>query len=132
MAPPQVLALVFCDAAARDASGKITLYGIFDTVYSERFPAVHGQLSVYWKCSVSEKGRIVALLEGEDGGEVFRSEPTEVEPKGEAVQAQAVLTLLGATFPTPGTYHLKLLYNGVQELARASLRVERPARVHQP
>ena len=130
MGKPKVAALLLCDSVASDPSGKITLYGIFDTIYSNKFPAVHGQVSVYFKCSVSEPGELTLVIEGADGTSVFKSQPAKIERTELARNAQGVYSLIGLTFPHPGTYTVKLLYGSSEEIARTDFTVEPQGAIH--
>ncbi len=112
-------ALLTCDAVARDPSGKITLYGIFDRIWAAQFPAVHPMLSIYWKCQIPGPGRVGLRLLKPDGTSLMELEP--IESGREAVHSmQGTYTLSAVEFPADGEYALVLRYND-RDIMRGAL-----------
>lgn len=112
-------ALLACDAVARDPAGKVTLYGIFDRIYSPKFPAIHSLFAIYWRCVAPGPGRIGVSVLRPDGAslkDLDTIETTEERPHS----VQGTYTLGGVEFPVDGEYTLTLKYNG-QEILRSSL-----------
>lgn len=104
-------ALLTCDAIARDPAGKVTLYGVFDRIWSSKFPAVHPLLSIYWRCFLPGPGRVQVWILKPDGSTLLELEPVETgEEKPHSMQG--TYTLGGVEFPTEGDYALVLKYNG--------------------
>lgn len=115
-------ALLTCDATATDPSGKITLYGIFDRIWTQKFPAVHGLFAIYWRCSVPGPGRAVVTILRPDGSALSELEPAETSREG-AHNMQGTYTLGGFEFPVAGEYTLVLKHNGV-EMLQTSLHLQ--------
>ena len=118
-------ALLVCDAAARDPSGKVTLYGIFERIWATRFPAVHPMLSVYWKCRLPTSGRIGVRILRPDGSTMMELEPVE---SGRAAPhtVQGTYTLSPIEFPADGAYALVLRFNE-QDLLSTEIQVTKKA-----
>ncbi len=114
-------ALLTCDAATRDPSGKVTLYGLFDRVLSARFPAVHGLFAIYWRCTVPGPGRLSVAILKPDGSVLADLDPVEVGQEGSQVM-QGTHTLAGVQFPVDGDYSIILVFNG-KEILRSGLTV---------
>ena len=103
--------MLTCDAIARDPAGKVTLYGVFDRIWSSKFPAVHPLLSIYWRCFLPGPGRVQVWILKPDGSTLLELEPVETgEEKPHSMQG--TYTLGGVEFPTEGDYALVLKYNG--------------------
>lgn len=118
-------ALLVCDAVARDPSGKVTLYGIFERIWASRFPAVHPMLSVYWKCRVPSAGRLGVRILKPDGSTLMELEPVE-SGRTTAHTVQGTYTLSPVEFPTDGTYALVLRYND-QDILSTDVQVTKKA-----
>ena len=116
-------ALLACDAVARDPAGKVTLYGIFDRIWSPKFPAVHPLFSIYWRCHVPGPGRVSVIVLKPDGSPLVEVEPVETG-KQEIHLIQGTQTLGGIEFPVEGDYTLVLRYNN-SEILRSALHLTR-------
>lgn len=112
-------ALLACDAVARDPAGKVTLYGVFDRIWSAKFPAVHPLFSIYWRCLVPGQGLVQVSILKPHGSTLFELEPVETrEEKPQSMQG--TYTLGAFEFPIEGDYTLVLKYNG-RELLQSRL-----------
>lgn len=134
------LALV-CDYALIDQAGKLSVLGIFERIWVERFPAVHPRLHLVLRL----KGRrteigdhpIVITLRDGDGREVLRGDG-QVQigepPAGiTEVEAGAVLAF-DVPLERPGTYTFDILVDG-QRAAQVPVTVSQmpaPAHPHSP
>jgi hypothetical protein len=105
-------------SVARDPSGKVTLYGIFERIWASRFPAVHPMLSVYWKCRVLSAGRLSVRIVKPDGATLMELEPVD---SGRHVphSLQGTYTLSPVEFPADGTYMFVLRFNDQDILSTA-------------
>jgi hypothetical protein len=113
-------ALITCDSVAHDPnSGKVTLYGIFDRISSQKFPTVHALLSIYWRCQVPGPGRVGVSILKPDGSMLIDLVPVEHSREGPS-SLQGTYTLAGTEFPADGEYTLSLRYNG-KEILRSIL-----------
>jgi len=117
-------ALVTCDATARDPSGKTTLYGIFDRIWTSKFPAIHRLFSIYWRCVVPGPGRVWVSILKPDKSTLLELEPVETN-KEQIHSMQGTYTLGGIEFPLEGEYTFILKYNGQELLYNRLLLVTR-------
>jgi len=101
---------IICDDVRAEVGDKISLMGLFDSIYAQTFPALHPRLAV------------VASYSGGPGD--FKSELLLVGPTGEVIQPMGVATLkltgqrkshrhiaitLNAQFKSEGIYQIKVL-----------------------
>lgn len=110
---------VACDHALIDQSGKLSVIGIFERIWVERFPAVHPRLHLVLRL----KGRrteigehpVQIVLHGPDGIEVLRGDGTVQigEPPAGVTEVEAGAVL---AFDVPleraGTYTFDILVDG--------------------
>jgi len=118
-------AVLACDGVARDPSGKITLYGLFDRISAPKFPAVHPLFSIYWRCFVPGPGRAGVTIVKPDGSVLTQLEPTESgNEKPHALQG--TYTIGGLEFPAEGDYLLVLNFNDKELLKSFIVLTSRP------
>lgn len=115
MASASGQALLACDAVAHDPNGKITLYGIFDRIWSSTFPVVHPMFAIYWRCLIPGPGRVGVAILRTDGSILADLEPVETS-KEQLHSMQGTYTLGGFEFPAEGEYSLVLKCNGTEIL----------------
>lgn len=120
----KVISLLLCDASARDPIGKITLYGIFDIIYSDKFPARHPEFSVYWKIYSDELGKLSVQIKKPDGSKLFTTEPLQLT-ESNTRKYQGVYTFGALEFPVPGDYKVVILFNDTQEIGSITLTVKK-------
>lgn len=110
---------VVCDHALIDQAGKLSVIGIFERIWVERFPAVHPRLHLVLRL----KGRrteigdhpIVIQLMDPDGREVLRGDGSVQigEPPAGVTEVEAGAVL---AFDVPlersGTYHFAIMVDG--------------------
>jgi len=110
---------VVCDHALIDQAGKLSVIGIFERIWVERFPAVHPRLHLVLRL----KGRrteigdhpIVIQLMDPDGREVLRGDGSVQigEPPAGITEVEAGAVL---AFDVPlersGTYHFAIAVDG--------------------
>lgn len=123
---PSGQALLTCDAVARDPNGKVTLYGIFDRIWSGKFPTVHPTMSIYWKCRIPGPGRLGVSLVKPDGTNLIELEPVE-SGRESAHSMQGTFTLTPIEFPVMGEYAVVLRYND-REIIRGVLTLQEKGR----
>jgi len=114
-------ALLTCDAIARDPNGKITLYGIFDRIWTASFPIVHPMFCIYWRCSHPALASCRDYCRP-DGQTLTELEPAETSKEAPHVM-QGTYTLGAFQFPASGEYKLLLMYNS-SEVLRSSLHLQ--------
>ncbi len=114
------LALV-CDYALIDQAGKLSVLGIFERIWVERFPAVHPRLHLVLRLKgrrteIGDHPIVITLVDG-DGREVLRGDG-QVQigepPAGiTEVEAGAVLAF-DVPLERPGTYTFDILVDGAR------------------
>ncbi|KPJ65248.1 MAG: hypothetical protein AMJ45_05415 [Syntrophobacter sp. DG_60] len=119
---PTLLALLLCDAIVPGPEGKVNLYGIFNKIHSKAFPARHPQFGIFWKCFVTETGKIGINIDRPNGISLLSLDPVVVN-KVPGV-SQGIYTVAGIEFPMPGEYKVRLILNGIEEIAFTTLTLE--------
>jgi hypothetical protein len=121
------VALLLCDLVATDpGSNKITLYGIFDELFTSAFPAIHPVMSVFWRAWIPGPGKIGTELLKPSGEVLYGSPPLELPADRKEGWLQGGNILSGLEFPSEGSYEAVLRFNG-DELLRAPFKVSHKA-----
>src|SRR3990170_6129407 len=123
--PMEVTLAVVADGASRDETGKLNIYGIFDQVYSDKFPFQYPLmfLAVRFSANPSEFGRrkeIEVSLVDPDGRVLGGGKAKGDVPKpegGTRANVEILLRMENVPFPKPGPYHFSVLIGG-EEKAR--------------
>ncbi|MBI4543192.1 MAG: hypothetical protein HY705_09190 [Gemmatimonadetes bacterium] len=108
-----------CDHALIDQSGKLSVVGIFERIWVERFPAVHPRLHLVLRL----KGRrteigehaVVITLNDDEGREVLRGEGAVQigEPPAGVTEVEAAAVLaFDVPLEKPGTYTFDIRVDG--------------------
>jgi hypothetical protein len=100
------IALLVCDDATVDDRGKVTLQGLFDTLWVTELPARHPRLAIFCKCRFAEPGEAQIVIEGPDGTPLAATDTIRADGSG---VVQAIRTVLGVELPTQGIYKVRLL-----------------------
>jgi len=116
---------VVADAASRDETGKLNILGIFDQVYSDKFPLLYPQLflAVRFSANPSEFGRrkeIEIQFVDPDGRVLGGGKAKGEVPKpegGTRANVEILLRMGNVPFEKPGPYHFSVLVAG-EEKAR--------------
>ena len=103
-----VLAFVACDAVSRDpATDKYTIYGLFDIVYSDKFPLTHKAFAVFAKMQ-GDKGKYpIALKLVAPDGECTKLGKFEIDIAKTGL-ATIDIQVIGLQFPRSGKYQLTM------------------------
>ena len=130
------LALV-CDHAIIDQHGKLSVLGIFDRIWVERFPAIHPRLHLVLRLKgrrteVGDHGVLIQLVD--DGGrEVLRGEGNVQigEPPAGVVDIEAAAVL---AFDVPleraGVYTFEIAVDGTRAAGVPITVTQMPATAH--
>ncbi len=115
--PLQLEALLACDHVIQDAAtGKKSLIGIFDRIWTHGFPTQHPQLFLYAKFvggSPQDKLTAIWRVLGPRGTQQdFPAGEVSISPEG---MAELVAQFGGIPFPGPGIYRFVLLLNGHEQ-----------------
>lgn len=110
---PALLSLIVSDYVIKDAaSGKLSLIGIFNGLYAQRFPCTHPLLCIYvslagGRGSVPCTLRMVPLG---GGAEVF-SLPGNVNFNDPAAIGEIIFQIQQTTIKEPGMYSIEFIAN---------------------
>jgi len=115
---------LLADYANVTADGKLNILGVFNTIYADRFPAVHPQIHLILRLEMhpaeigppknveirlmTEDGRTVFSISAEVGFQL--KDPTK--PVGEMIKRDQIIGLQNTRFEKPGTYQFAILVNG--------------------
>ena len=123
--PPKAVVFVLCDSVSRDPNtGKPTLYGVFDILWTSEFPFRYKSFALYAKLTGKGKHSISIHLVGPRGQSEKLGEAEVSIPSGAKFVIQA--DLIGAEFRRSGTHEL-LLRSGRTIVGRTSFEVKRKA-----
>lgn len=117
------LALV-CDHALIDQHGKLSVLGIFERIWVERFPAVHPRLHLVLRLKgrrteIGDHPIVIQLLDA-DGREVLRGEGNVQigEPPAGVLEVEAGAVLaFDVPLEGPGTYTFEIFVDGQRAAA---------------
>jgi|SRR5215212_5118170 len=121
---------LLADYANVSSDGKLNVMGVFDRIWSSSFPAVHLQMQLVLRLSVTaaERGqtkRIEIVLMDADGIVINRLNGEIAIPEDAPLQAafNQIITIQTQPFPHPGDYRFTILVNG-EPKADIPLRLE--------
>ncbi len=119
-------AFLLCDSAARDEqTGKWTLTGVFDAVWTPRFPAVHSLLDVYFRLRTA--GAPLVELRFRTPSHmvtVVASVTTTAAPRG---VIEGAVRMTGLELAAPGEYRFELYVDGAAAGETSLIAAELPA-----
>jgi hypothetical protein len=118
----EVEVFTLCDAAA-DYNGRLSILGIFDAIFANKFPTVHPQCAVAARLCFesSEQGEHALALHvvNVDGQMVIPplegkvNVPSAPNPQAiSEIKLNLVLNLQGLFIPAAGTYEINLILDG--------------------
>ena len=121
------------DAATIDASGKLSILGIFDRIGVSQFPAQHGRITLVLRftAGTSEIGsHDVHIRMSDPGGAEVLSLNGEMQLVGglaaqDGIRVPHILNLDGLVFTGPGMYSFDVKVDGVHHVS-LPLSVEGP------
>jgi hypothetical protein len=127
----RVKVALLADYSNVSREGKLNILGIFDTIYSRKFPTTHPhmQLVIRFEADAEEAGttrQVEVQFLGADGKGLFRLPAAMTVQRGEggeAVRADHILTLTNVSFEQAGRYAFRIVVDGRVE-ATVPLRVE--------
>lgn len=130
------LALV-CDHAIIDQHGKLSVLGIFDRIWVERFPAIHPRLHLVLRLKgrrteVGDHGVLIQLVD-DTGREVLRGEGNVQigEPPAGVTDIEAAAVLaFDVPLERPGVYTFDISVDGTRAVAVPITVAQMPASAH--
>jgi len=110
---PDVQAFLLCDSVVQDAqSGKSSVQGVFDRIWTRVLPAVHPTCAVFFRVRFDDQSehRIVLVIVAPSG---LRSEmppiPVVIGPTN---VGQGTINIEGLPIPEEGRYEIHMLVDG--------------------
>ena len=109
------------DCANVSREGKLNLLGLFDTIYSPKFPTVHPQMQLVIRFELHrvELGRshkVEIHLVDEDGKKLFGIDGSitmqNPNPKAPVLHSDQIITINNLVIPRPGRYEFLILIDG--------------------
>ena len=106
---PVLAYTLLCDDIRQELGGKFSLMGLFETISSAVFPAVHPRFVIVneWKGGRGEHTVSVRLL-APDRTMVIAESASTLSLHSETQRHRDVVIRLNTTFPVPGTYWLEM------------------------
>lgn len=126
--PVHVLAMVVCDAIARDdCTGRLTAQGLFITLIRPVFPYVHESVAVYAVLS-DIRGTVPVRVQITDseGGVLVPGHPMPLRTPSPVEECQFVARMFGVKFERPGVYYAQLFANDAFIMERRIVLMQGP------
>lgn len=119
----EVSLALLADYANVTAEGKLNILGVFDTIFADRFPAVHPQMQLILRleanpAEASSRKKLELKLMTADGHTRFAigaelgfeaKDPSK--PVGEMMKVDQIIGLQNVRFEVPGDYQIAILVN---------------------
>ena len=113
---------LLADYANVTADGKLNILGVFDTIFADRFPAIHPQIHLILELEAhpAEAGtpkQVEIRLMTEDGRTALSIsadmafQRKDSSPLGEMMKTQQIIGFQNIRFEKPGTYQFAILVN---------------------
>lgn len=123
---PTIIALVVCDNIYREPGGKTALVGLFSSIATSQFPAVHPRLAVFLSVTSVRPGMTgrLEIVHGETDVPVITATGAFPEVVSPTTVIDMNFILKNVTFPEPATYFIRFFGNDI-------ILVQRPFEVRQ-
>ncbi len=101
---------LLCDDVRQELGGKFSLMGLFESIYSGSFPAVHPRFAIVneWTGGKGEFLARIRLL-GPDKKQVLSESESKLVLYSETQRHRDIAVRFNTTFPAPGTYWVEIL-----------------------
>jgi hypothetical protein len=101
---------LLCDDVRQELGGKFSLMGLFESIYSGSFPAVHPRFAIVneWTGGKGEFLARIRLL-GPDKAQVLSESESKLVLYSETQRHRDIAVRFNTTFPAPGTYWVEIL-----------------------
>lgn len=127
---PSLIYALICEDVRLEVNDKVSLMGLFDAIYAERFPAIHPRLAIVagWTGAIGEfKSEI--LFASPDGSEVLPLGTVNFKLLDETKTHRHVAISFNLNLKTPGVYQARILLDGtlMRTIPLNVLRFEKPS-----
>jgi hypothetical protein len=112
---PTLVHTIICDDVRQELGGKFSLMGLFETISAQAFPVVHPRFAVMneWTGGRGEFSSRVRLL-APDRTTVLSEADSSFALYSETQHHREISVRFNTTFPSPGTYWIEMLLDGVR------------------
>lgn len=113
---PRLTYTLLCDDVRQEMGGKFSLMGLFESIYSNTFPALHPRFAIVneWTGGKGEFHSRIRLL-APDQKQVLSESDSMINLVNESQHHRDISVRFNSTFTAPGTYWIETLID--QELA---------------
>lgn len=110
---PSLHFTIVCDDVRQEAGGKVSLMGLFENIYANKFPAVHPRLAIIneWAEGKGEFSLTMRIL-SPDRKTVVRETSSVIKLNEVNFRHRDVSIHLNIDFKTPGTYWIENILDG--------------------
>jgi hypothetical protein len=107
---PRLSYTLLCDDVRQEMGGKFSLMGLFESIYSHTFPALHHRFAIVneWTGGQGEFTVKIRLL-APDREEVLSESETKLSLFNETQRHRDISIRFNTTFKVPGTYWIETL-----------------------
>ena len=121
MLPMDVPLAVLADAANVSREGKLNIFGIFNQLWSQAFPAHHPQMQLVMVLEApgveaGQQKKIDIVLQDADGNKIMTINGKLLVPQpkvaGKRIRINHILPLPGTPVPKAGDYEFIIMING--------------------
>lgn len=115
---------LLADAANTSGDGKLNILGVFNTIFSDQYPAVHPEMKLVLRlqmhpAELEQPKEVHVQLRNDEGRRLdgFRADFTvQARPGatlgGETITTDSILSVSNLYLEAPGTYEFLVLVNG--------------------
>jgi hypothetical protein len=104
---------LLCDDVRQEMGGKFSLMGLFESIYSSTFPAMHPRFAIVndWAGGKGEFNSRIRLL-APDQKQVLSESESKLNLFSESQHHRDISIRFNSTFNVPGTYWIETLLDG--------------------
>jgi hypothetical protein len=110
---PKLNYTLLCDDVRQEMGGKFSLMGLFESIYSNTFPAMHPRFAIVndWTGGMGEFASRIRLL-APDQKQVLSESESKLNLFNESQHHRDISIRFNSTFNAPGTYWIETLLDG--------------------
>jgi hypothetical protein len=110
---PRLVYTLLCDDVRQEMGGKFSLMGLFESISSHTFPAIHHRFAIMneWTGGKGEFTVKIRLL-SPDQAEIISESETKLTLFSETQRHRDISVRHNTTFKIPGTYWIETLLDG--------------------
>jgi hypothetical protein len=121
---PRLNYTILCDDVRQEMGGKFSLMGLFESIFSNSFPAIHPRFAIVneWTGGRGDFRLKIRLL-AVNKKEVLSESESTMSLYSEAQRHRDIAVRFNTTFAVPGTYWIQMLLDD-QEVALVPLTLQ--------